>query len=334
MSICLLNRTPDPSLKRIANGKTQKSDPKLGPDQQDKRRVVSIELADVHQRLSGTVEQTTELVRLWPVEVFAEGACRVIHLLVATVLLVCASLAPLQASAWGAEGHRIVAEVAEGELTPTARAEVDRLLALEPGASLSSISAWADETRSHATARWHYVNLRRGDGCQYDAQQSCRGGACVVAAIERQVAVLASKAPDEERLKALKYVVHFVADVHQPLHAGYADDRGANKYQVQAFGRGTNLHAVWDTGMIRAWPGGSAALRKAVEAEDVAVTKRFAPAVWAEESCRIIATHGFYPRNHKLGEAYVERWSPTVVQRLAAAALRLAWELNRSLGGQ
>ena len=112
--------------------------------------------------------------------------------------------------------------------------------------------------------------------------------------------MLASNAPDEERLKALKYVVHFVADVHQPLHAGFADDRGGNKYQLQAFGRGTNLHAVWDVGLVEHWPGGARALRAAVGAEKSTVDASFAPGKWAEESCRVVSTDGFYPTGHKL----------------------------------
>lgn len=63
--------------------------------------------------------------------------------------------------------------------------------------------------------------------------------------------MLGSAAPDEQRLNALKYLVHFVADVHQPLQAGYQDDCGGNQYQLQAFMRGSNLHAVWDSGLIK-----------------------------------------------------------------------------------
>ena len=130
-------------------------------------------------------------------------------------------------------------------------------------ASLASISTCADDNRTPVTAPWHYVNLPRDGTCRYEAERDCVSESCVVAAIERQAAVLASSASDEARLSALKYVVHFVADVHQPLHAGFADDRGGNTYQLQAFGRGTNLHAVWDTALIQLiqqWPGGAGGL--------------------------------------------------------------------------
>jgi hypothetical protein len=145
--------------------------------------------------------------------------------------------------------------VALKQLSPGALAEVNRLLSLEPGSTLESISTWADEVRSPTTAAWHYLNFRRDDDCRYDPMANCPGGNCVVAAIERQLKVLGGKGPDEERLKALRYVTHFIADLHQPLHGGYGDDRGGNLYQVQAYGRGTNLHAVWDTAARRPMAG-------------------------------------------------------------------------------
>ena len=103
-----------------------------------------------------------------------------------TCLLTCAALLPLNAHAWGSEAHRLIAEVAETQLTAAAKAEVSRLLALEPGSTLASISTWADEHRSPATAALHYVNLPRDGRCRYEPEQSCVKGACVVGAIERQ----------------------------------------------------------------------------------------------------------------------------------------------------
>jgi hypothetical protein len=187
-------------------------------------------------------------------------------------------------------GHRIVATVAEHQLTPRARAEVDRLLALEPGATLASVSTWADEHRTRQTVRWHFVNFPREARCRYDAARDCRGGRCVVAAIERERKALLSSAPDDERLEALKYLVHFVADVHQPLHAGYADDRGGNRVQLQAYGKGAKLHALWDTGLIEHWPGGPVSLLNQLEASPRPAQEAGLPQQWAEESCRVVAT--------------------------------------------
>ena len=217
------------------------------------------------------------------------------------------------------------------QLSPVALAETNWLLALEPGSTLESISTWADEVRSPTTAAWHYLNFRRDDDCRYDAMANCPGGNCVVAAIERQLKVLGGKGPDEERLKALRYVTHFIADLHQPLHAGYGDDRGGNLYQVQAYGRGTNLHAAWDTLLIAQWPGGVPALKATVEAKAVAPGETD-PAAWAEESCRIVATEDFYPAGHRLEPDYLQRWAPVIEIQLAVAARRLADALNGALG--
>lgn len=175
------------------------------------------------------------------------------------------------------------------------------------------------------------MNLPRDSGCRYEAGRSCIQGLCVVGALERQIERLHSGDSDVERLKALKYVVHLVADVHQPLHAGFADDRGGNKFQVQASGRGTNLHAVWDSALVEHWPGGQLALRAAVEKHAAAGDAATAPARWAEESCATVLAQGFYPARHRLDERYAERWRPTLVEQLAKASARLAAVLNQTL---
>ncbi len=256
---------------------------------------------------------------------------RAVTLLSSTLMgMLLASPAPTLA--WGTQGHRLVAMAAQAQLTPAARTQVEQLLQLDDGASLSSVSTWADEARSPVTAKWHYVNLPQGSSCHYEAKRDCPDGQCIVEAIRRQTRKLANKQMDaEQRLKALKYIVHLVADVHQPLHAGFAFDRGGNLYQVRAFGHGTNLHAVWDTGLIQAWPGGEAALATQVHTAMAKVPAASTPQAWAEESCRIASSADFYPKDHKLPDAYADRMSPVVVQRLAAAAVRLAATLNEAL---
>jgi hypothetical protein len=192
------------------------------------------------------------------------------------------------------------------------------------------VSTWADEVRSPTTAAWHYVNFPRDADCLYDGDRMCIQGNCVVGAIERQLALLASDAPDERRLLALKYVVHFVGDVHQPLHAGFADDRGGNTYQLQANGRGTNLHALWDSAMLQHWPGGIDALREAMD--KVTVTAGASdPRVWAKASCRVVAAAGFYPERRTLDEGYAAQWGEQLSTQLASAGQRLAQTLNAVL---
>jgi len=233
--------------------------------------------------------------------------------------------------AWGTDGHQVVALIAEAQLTPKAKAAIDRLLAQEPGQTLVTMSTWADEHRNPTTAAWHYVNFPR-ETCQYVAERDCPDGKCVVGAIERQLAVLKSSESDDRRLQALKYLVHFVADVHQPLHAGYADDRGGNTFQLQAFMRGTNLHAVWDSGIIKSLnetPEAMAARlsRNSANAGDV---DALADAV-AQESCQIVRMPGYYPER-RAGQDYMDRFTPVLEDRLALAGKRLGRILNRTLG--
>lgn len=237
---------------------------------------------------------------------------------------------PLQALAWGAQGHQVIATLAQAQLSVKAKAEVDRLLALEPGETLATISTWADEHRNPASAKWHYVNFPR-ESCTFDAQRDCPDGKCVVAAIEKQLHILGSAGADERRLAALKYLVHLVGDVHQPLHAGYRDDKGGNKHQLQAFMRGTNLHAVWDTGLIR--QRNEAATDMVTRLHRTALPTRKAnlsPAEAAEESCRIVRMAGFYPER-LVDLNYIKQFVPIMELQLAMAAARLAGLLNNTL---
>jgi hypothetical protein len=249
------------------------------------------------------------------------------------VLLALAGLfATPSAAGWGTEGHEVIALVAERLLTPEARKRVDAILALEPGATLASVSNWADQTRDRSTAAWHYVNLPRDSNCVYVAQRDCPNGNCVVGALTAQVKRLGSSR-GQDQLEALKYVVHLVGDLHQPLHAGYADDRGGNTYQLQAFGRGTNLHALWDTALVRDIDPSSSSLAATLISRSPSTARlSFAPDQWATESCRIVSRPGFYPESHKLNAGYVQAFEPIAMDRLYLAGARLAATLNSALG--
>ena len=251
------------------------------------------------------------------------------HLLAATFAT---ALVLIQAPAWawGAQGHQVIAGLASEQLTPEARKQVDRLLALEPGATLITVSTWADETRNPATAAWHYVNFPR-DSCSYDANRDCPDGKCVVGAIEAQTAILKSDPSDEKRLLALKYLVHLMGDVHQPLHAGYLDDKGGNTYQLQVLMRGTNLHALWDSGMIRQLEEDGPTMSKRLLAKSLSSGPKGANAARAaEESCKIVGMPGYYPERKVTGD-YFEQFTPIMEVRLALAGARLAELLNKVL---
>ena len=260
-------------------------------------------------------------------------------------ILVLLMVAP-QAGAWGPLGHSVVAELAQRHLSPAAVAEVERLLAPEHTGSLADVANWADQIQDDPAraALWkqtrgqHYINFRGGSDCDYVPPRDCRDGRCVVAALQYYVGVLGDRGQsDGARREALKFVVHFVGDIHQPLHAGYRDDKGGNTYQVLFDGKGSNLHKVWDSGMLYSrgldWQAYAQRLDSAIPvAEPPPVSPLDNPyAQWAEESCRITAQAGFYPDGHAIGPAYVNAELPQAELRLRQAGRRLADVLNLAL---
>ena len=175
--------------------------------------------------------------------------------LVATFVVLVAS--NVSALAWGYEGHRIIAEIAEQFLEPETAHRVRDLLAIENRTTLAEVSTWADQIRPQhpETRRWHFVSIpihpNAGKSSGYDAVRDCPQQECVVAKIEEFERVLADpQASQRQQLEALKFVVHFIGDVHQPLHAANNDDRGGNDVAVTFMGHQTNLHAVWNSAII------------------------------------------------------------------------------------
>ena len=237
-------------------------------------------------------------------------------------------LLPTQyAFAWGSIGHQVIATLASKQLTPKAQAQVQALLAQEPGSTLACISTWADERKNPTTARWHFLNFPR-HSCNYDKAIGCPDGNCVVEAIDRQLEVLKSNATDAQKLIALKYVVHFVGDIHQPLHLSYLDDRGGNQYQIQAFKRGSNLLSLWDSGLVKFVSDDPELWVTRLSSKPFpARVNVIDPVRIAEESCRIVATPGFYPDRKVEGE-YVDRWTPVVESQLQLGGARLARMLS------
>jgi len=244
------------------------------------------------------------------------------------LLALAAAAGSATANAWGADGHRLIAEAAEARLSGEARAELHRLLALEAEQSLSAIATWADEARNRATAPWHYVLME--EDCS--GPRACRQGACVVAAIERQADAVGSSASDADRLRALKFLVHLVGDIHQPLHAGAGNDRGGNLFQLRTWGKGSNLHALWDSELIRRRPGGLAQLRGDIQSLLPEIpAASLDPVAWARESCRVATAAGFYPDSRVVGDSYAAEQDRALVEQLARAARRLGELLDAVL---
>ena len=166
------------------------------------------------------------------------------------------------ARAFGPEGHAIIAEIAEARLTDKAKEQIAALLKLDDSHAkhLDQIASWPDAIRPSRpeTGNWHFVDIPL-DAPKYVASRDCKEGDCVVVAIKRFADVLGTKdAEPKDRLEALKFLVHFVGDIHQPLHCVTdfskfpppEGDRGGNKIHLTYFGKPMNFHSLWDGGII------------------------------------------------------------------------------------
>ena len=251
-------------------------------------------------------------------------------LLAASLLLV-----PASAHAWGTLGHRLTARLAMDYLSSDARKEISRLLG---GQSLADASTWADSIRSERreTSPWHYINVPVDSSFEGWAR-FCPPEGCVLSAIDRYATILADrKRPDAERAEALRFLIHFIGDLHQPLHVGERGDRGGNNVKVTWEGRPTNLHAVWDTYLISSagldedeWLG---RLRKTAERMHRKEVASGGAAEWGAESHALARDHVYdLPSPPELAGGYAAEHLPLAEQRLAQAGIRLAALLNRLL---
>jgi len=271
-----------------------------------------------------------------------------------TVILIAAGIfaAAPRPAAWGPDGHRIVARIALANLTPEARRQVDRILAGDPQDFVEA-SNWADQVRPDRpeTYNWHFVDVPYGIET-YDPARDCPatdGGDCVLAAIDRFRRTLADgSAARARRAEALKFLIHFVGDLHQPLHSITNNDRGGNDVRVDLGGdRPSNLHAVWDREIIarRKLTDEAYANRLLAELAGRPLdTGAVDPRAWALESHARAETFVYdYPEFVKdvppgspirLSDAYFERAAPVVDERLTLAGLRLAALINETYSHQ
>ncbi len=297
--------------------------------------------------------------------------------------------------AWGCEGHETIARIAERHLGPEARHAVAELLASPrvdahprqfcravPDDVLADVSTWADEVRGDDTSRyfgtgaWHFVDIPRGAAPGELRQFCARRSGCIVTAIADQVAVLRAPSADRHaKAAALMMLVHLVGDLHQPMHCATNADGGGNCLPLSFFGAAPrlrsdqtetalyqpNLHAIWDTGIVRQ----ILARRSTLWFADT-LERRFRaqiplwqhmpidPDAWAWESHRVaervaygqlplripVAPSGRVPQcselsrrllalHEQLGQRYQDAAAPVVEEQLAKAGIRLAMMMNQ-----
>jgi hypothetical protein len=246
---------------------------------------------------------------------------------------------PLPAYAWGPEGHEVIARIAADNLSPAAHLRISQLLGGDAPALMVLDSNWADEIRADRpqTTNWHFVNIEIGSK-GYDSRRDCPHDDCVVAQINRDLAVLRDpKAQHLAKVEALRFLIHFVGDLHQPLHAADRRDKGGNNLIVMLNGKRSNLHRVWDEDLVKALGPDSGAVAGSIEAglapQDKTKMAAGTPVDWANESFSV-AVKEIYARIPSRGPVrlprdYMKRETAAVRQQLARAGIRLAVLLNQ-----
>lgn len=262
------------------------------------------------------------------------------------------SLTAAPAVAWGPDGHRLAGEIAWLRLNAEARAAVTEILGPGEYSTLAEASVWADAfAREFDRYRWagplHYVNVDPWAD-SYDRVRDCpQGDDCVVEAVNRFRDVVADTGLTRgERREALLFLIHFVQDIHQPLHIAHPDDRGGNRVQVYWFTRERNLHQVWDSGLPErfldreyswSWLLGPAWRRHASHLAEQPVPddwlRAATPEEWANESLQLSREHTYQiVSGMSLGRAYYDETVDVATQRIHMAGVRLAAMLEGLLG--
>ncbi|MEJ7777834.1 MAG: S1/P1 nuclease [Sphingomicrobium sp.] len=246
-----------------------------------------------------------------------------------TLAAIAAFAVPTPAFAWGKTGHRVVGAIADAHLSGIARAQIQQIMGVE---TLEEASTWPDYMRSNPdpfwqkTANpWHYVTV---GGIEYD--RAPPEGDALEALKFFSKLIRDRRTSLDQRQLALRFIVHIVGDLHQPLHVGRPGDRGGNDVKVKWFGRDTNLHAVWDSALVDdmdlSFTELAARLRRHTTSADVVSWWEPNPRVWISESAQVRET--IYPKETDLSYDYIYQHTPMVELRLKQGGVRLAAYLN------
>jgi peptidoglycan/xylan/chitin deacetylase (PgdA/CDA1 family) len=235
---------------------------------------------------------------------------------------------------WGPEGHLIIARIAESHLTPRTNAAVADLLDQR---SLCDVATWADRVRKQPEYLWsdslHGATIA-GNGTTFDLKRDCPKG-CVVSAVFMFTETLEKKdASRKERTDALKFLVHFVSDLHEPVHVTSARRNREARSNLTFFGQPAKFHGIWDGLMIqhtgKPWESYAEELGKQIKPDQFAKWSAVTdPVAWANESHDAIERYAYdLPADGKVGQAYCDRCLPVLNARLSMGGVHLATRLN------
>lgn len=236
------------------------------------------------------------------------------------------------ALAWGPTGHRVTGAVADGYLSPKARAGLKDILGTE---SVAEASTWPDFMRSSpdpfwqkTASPWHYVTVPPGKS--YAEVGPPPQGDALTALTRFSATVRNPKAPLAERQLALRFIIHIVGDLAQPLHVGNGKDRGGNDVRVSFFGKPTNLHALWDSDIVDqeglAFSEWQRWLVAAATPDQLRAWSSADPKQWVADSAA--ERDLVYPAGEELGYPYVFEHRERLRRQLTKGGLRIASYLN------
>jgi hypothetical protein len=293
---------------------------------------------------------------------------RISAITTAAMVIALGALTPQPALSWGDEGHEVVALVAQAFLDPDVRSKVNGLLATDTdsltGHDIASEATWADKFRDanikgsrEKTREWHFVDIEINnpdlDGACFGHPPISTGTAasngpaqdCVVDKIQQFSVELSNPATDpEERIVALKFLLHFVGDLHQPLHSSDDNDRGGNNKRVSAQGfKAGNLHHFWDTEFVDQLGSDPRSIASDlighISKAQAQTWSQASPADWAQEAFQIAKNkaYGQLPEpnargGYRLTDDYISMATQDVGVQLSKAGVRLAFILNQTLG--
>jgi nuclease S1 len=246
------------------------------------------------------------------------------------------SLLSAPAYPWGSKGHEIAAAIAETHLNDTARKRIKELL--PQGTTLADASTWPDKAGRQIPDMdpYHFINFPK-DANSYEQQRDCKLRNCIIEAIAWYLSVLKSpNAPRNEKRTALRFIAHLVGDIHQPLHAGFGEDRGGNSVDVRFNGRKENLHSLWDTALVELEEGTpaevAARIESAVTDEERNQWQGGTPEQWTLESLAVVRSRVYLlPASREVKATYIEKARAVIRTRLVQAGARLASMLNETL---
>lgn len=245
-------------------------------------------------------------------------------------------LASTQAGAWGRLGHEVAGEICESYLSEAAGSQVRRLLGDEP---LAEASHWADRMRSDPAPFWqdeagpyHYVTAP--PGADYSATDAPPQGDAYTALTMFARELQDPQTPESRQQLALRFAVHIVQDLQQPLHAGNGRDRGGNDVAITIYGEPSNLHWLWDSQILDSAERSRNQWLRYLEREDLLRAPRDGdaePLRWIRDSAALRET--LYPPTRTYGDTELQAALPIAEKRLALAGIRCAAWLNANLPG-